>query len=150
MCGFVGFIDGGDTQLDSGILHAMTDAIRHRGPDDADYYMDGSISLGFRRLSIIDLEGGRQPILNEDGSKVLMFNGEIYNYQEIRKTFWRRVMCSKPPPIRKCFSMAMRNMAWTFSTSFGACLPSSSGTKNKKSCLALGISSASSPFITPR
>ncbi len=85
MCGFVGFINGGDTQQDAGVLRSMTDAIRHRGPDDADYYMDGSISLGFRRLSIIDLEGGRQPILNEDGSKVLTFNGEIYNFQEIKK-----------------------------------------------------------------
>ena len=55
MCGFVGFINGGDTQQDAGVLRSMTDAIRHRGPDDADYYMDGSISLGFRRLSIIDL-----------------------------------------------------------------------------------------------
>ncbi len=85
MCGFVGFLGGGASQEDAGILHAMTDTIRHRGPDDADYYRDGSISLGFRRLSIIDLEGGRQPILNEDESKVLLFNGEIYNYQEIRK-----------------------------------------------------------------
>lgn len=51
------------------------------------YYMDGEISLGFRRLSIIDLEGGRQPILNEDKSKVLMFNGEIYNYSLSAKTF---------------------------------------------------------------
>ena len=85
MCGFVGFIDGGDTQLDSGILHAMTDAIRHRGPDDADYYVDENVSLGFRRLSIIDLEGGRQPLLNEDGSKVLVFNGEIYNFQSLRE-----------------------------------------------------------------
>ena len=57
----------------------------HRGPDDADYYVDEDISLGFRRLSIIDLEGGRQPILNEDKSLVLMFNGEIYNYQSLRK-----------------------------------------------------------------
>ena len=85
MCGFVGFINGGDTQRDESVLHSMTDAIRHRGPDDADYYMDGSISLGFRRLSIIDLEGGRQPILNEDESKVLLFNGEIYNFQEIKR-----------------------------------------------------------------
>lgn len=85
MCGFVGFIGGGETQNDPGILENMTDTIVHRGPDDADYYMDGSISLGFRRLSIIDLEGGRQPILNEDKSKVLIFNGEIYNYQSIRE-----------------------------------------------------------------
>lgn len=85
MCGFVGYIDGGETQFMEPVLHAMADRIRHRGPDDADYYMDGEISLGFRRLSIIDLEGGRQPILNEDKSKVLMFNGEIYNYQSLRE-----------------------------------------------------------------
>ena len=84
MCGFVGFINGGETQNNQVILKNMTDTIIHRGPDDADYYADGSISLGFRRLSIIDLEGGRQPILNEDGSKVLIFNGEIYNYQDLR------------------------------------------------------------------
>ncbi len=82
MCGFVGFLGG--ELVDDGVLHAMTDAIRHRGPDDADYYRDEDISLGFRRLSIIDLEGGRQPILNEDGTKVLLFNGEIYNYREIK------------------------------------------------------------------
>lgn len=84
MCGFVGYIDGGETQNDSAVLESMTDRIRHRGPDDVDYYMDGSISLGFRRLSIIDLEGGRQPILNEDETKVLIFNGEIYNYKSLR------------------------------------------------------------------
>ena len=83
---FVGYIGGGET-ADHGACGctAMADRIRHRGPDDADYYMDGDIALGFRRLSIIDLEGGRQPILNEDKSKVLMFNGEIYNYQSIRE-----------------------------------------------------------------
>ena len=81
MCGFVGFT--GDPQ--EGVLHSMADAIAHRGPDDADYYLDGRVSLGFRRLSIIDLEGGRQPMRNEDGSKVLVFNGEIYNYQSIRE-----------------------------------------------------------------
>ena len=85
MCGFVGFIGGGDTQRDQGVLQSMTDAILHRGPDDADYYVDGDVSLGFRRLSIIDLVGGRQPILNEDGSKVLTFNGEIYNFQSLRE-----------------------------------------------------------------
>ena len=53
MCGFVGFINGGDTQQDAGVLRSMTDAIRHRGPDDADYYMDGSISLGLDRKSVV-------------------------------------------------------------------------------------------------
>lgn len=84
MCGFVGFLNQKDVD-NVPVLHAMNDAIVHRGPDDADYYTDGAISLGFRRLSIIDLEGGRQPILNEDGSLVITFNGEIYNYQELRE-----------------------------------------------------------------
>ncbi|RKJ41542.1 asparagine synthase (glutamine-hydrolyzing) [Acutalibacter sp. 1XD8-33] len=81
MCGFVGFT--GDA--DQGVLRSMTEAIAHRGPDDAQYYQDGRMSLGFRRLSIIDLEGGRQPIENEDGGKVLVFNGEIYNYRDLRR-----------------------------------------------------------------
>lgn len=81
MCGFVGFT--GDP--DEGALRSMTEAIAHRGPDDADYYSAPGISLGFRRLSIIDLEGGRQPILNEDGTKALVFNGEIYNYRDLRR-----------------------------------------------------------------
>ncbi len=82
MCGFVGFTG---PQQEEGVLRSMTDAIAHRGPDDADYYRDENVSLGFRRLSIIDLEGGRQPILNEDGSKALLFNGEIYNYRSLRE-----------------------------------------------------------------
>lgn len=81
MCGFVGFT--GDP--DEGTLRSMTEAIAHRGPDDADYFSAPGISLGFRRLSIIDLEGGRQPILNEDGTKALVFNGEIYNYRDLRR-----------------------------------------------------------------
>lgn len=85
MCGFVGFIGGGELQNNKTVLENMTNTIVHRGPDDVDYYMDGSISLGFRRLSIIDLEGGRQPILNEDETKALIFNGEIYNYQDLRQ-----------------------------------------------------------------
>ncbi|MFI3325690.1 MAG: asparagine synthase (glutamine-hydrolyzing) [Clostridia bacterium] len=85
MCGFVGFIGVKDSQMQGEILKNMTDRIAHRGPDDADYYTDEDISLGFRRLSIIDLEGGRQPIINEDKTKVLMFNGEIYNYQGLRE-----------------------------------------------------------------
>lgn len=85
MCGFVGFIGGMETQNNPAIIKKMSDRIIHRGPDDADFYVDEDISLAFRRLSIIDLEGGRQPLFNEDKSLVLMFNGEIYNYQTIRK-----------------------------------------------------------------
>ena len=89
MCGFVGYLGGGETQLMAPVLERMADRIRHRGPDDADYYMDNDIALGFRRLSIIDLEGGRQPILNENKTKVLVFNGEIYNYRALREELIR-------------------------------------------------------------
>ena len=85
MCGFVGFWNTPEVADYETVIHAMADRIIHRGPDDAHYYVDDDISLGFRRLSIIDLEGGRQPILNEDGSKALLFNGEIYNYQNLRE-----------------------------------------------------------------
>ena len=85
MCGFAGYIHNYGTFDKEEVIHKMADRIKHRGPDDAHYYIDDGIARGFRRLSIIDLEGGRQPILNEDGSLVLLFNGEIYNYQELRE-----------------------------------------------------------------
>ena len=85
MCGFAGYIHNYGTFDKEEVIHKMADRIKHRGPDDAHYYIDDGIALGFRRLSIIDLEGGRQPILNDDGSLVLLFNGEIYNYRELRE-----------------------------------------------------------------
>src|SRR5439155_464071 len=68
----------------------MCDAIRHRGPDDEGTLVSGPVGLGMRRLSIIDLAGGRQPMTNEDGSQVIVFNGEIYNYRELRRELVRR------------------------------------------------------------
>ena len=86
MCGFVGYVNAeNDKETNQKIIKAMADRIIHRGPDQDDYYVDSEVSLGFRRLSIIDLDGGSQPITNEDGSRVIVFNGEIYNYQEIRE-----------------------------------------------------------------
>jgi asparagine synthase (glutamine-hydrolysing) len=81
MCGIYGFV--GDCP--PGLLPAMDRSIHHRGPDDSGVFSDRSCSLGMRRLSIIDLDGGRQPITNEDGSVVVVFNGEIYNYRSLRK-----------------------------------------------------------------
>jgi asparagine synthase (glutamine-hydrolysing) len=84
MCGFVGFVDA-QTENKSKVIKEMADQIIHRGPDQDDYYIDDTAALGFRRLSIIDLDGGSQPIYNEDRTKVLVFNGEIYNYKDLRK-----------------------------------------------------------------
>lgn len=85
MCGFVGFT-GEDGSLDHGtVIHAMAEVIAHRGPDSDGYFADGRAALGFRRLAIIDLAGANQPLHNENGSLVLVFNGEIYNYRALRR-----------------------------------------------------------------
>ena len=84
MCGFAGFV--GEVENREQVLENMMDTIIHRGPDSSGKFVDEDAALGFRRLSIIDLsESGDQPLYNEDRSKVLVFNGEIYNYQELRE-----------------------------------------------------------------
>ena len=83
MCGICGFT--GQVVERENVLRKMTEVITHRGPDSDGFFTDEYISMGFRRLSIIDLDAGHQPIYNEDKSLVLTFNGEIYNYQELRK-----------------------------------------------------------------
>lgn len=83
MCGFAGFT--GYLENGSEVLTNMMDKIVHRGPDSAGQYIDEKISMGFRRLSIIDLDNGSQPMFNEDKTIVITFNGEIYNHQELRQ-----------------------------------------------------------------
>ena len=85
MCGFVGFIDKNKKENKNSIIKKMADAIIHRGPDSDGYYTDDDIALGFRRLSIIDLGNGDQPIFNKNKDKVILFNGEIYNYKDIKE-----------------------------------------------------------------
>jgi asparagine synthase (glutamine-hydrolysing) len=85
MCGICGAIDFGGSGGASSLVRRMTPTMFHRGPDDEGYLDDGPISLGMRRLSIIDLEAGHQPIFNEDGSVGVVLNGEIYNFRELRK-----------------------------------------------------------------
>ena len=81
MCGFCGYIN----KKEKTHIKKMNDMIAHRGPDDESYYVDDDIAMGFRRLSIIDLQGGRQPISNEDDTMYITFNGEIYNFKEIKE-----------------------------------------------------------------
>lgn len=83
MCGICGFT--GQVVDRDDVIRNMTEVITHRGPDSDGFFTDDYISMGFRRLSIIDLDAGHQPIYNEDKSLVLTFNGEIYNYKELRK-----------------------------------------------------------------
>ena len=82
MCGIVGIIDKNNKTTKKKIIKNMADKIIHRGPDAEGYFVDDYIALGHRRLSIIDLESGNQPMFNEDKSLVVIFNGEIYNYKE--------------------------------------------------------------------
>lgn len=87
MCGIAGFIDlerPTASDATSSILHRMCQIIRHRGPDDQGTYLSDGVALGMRRLSIIDLAGGHQPISGEDGSVTIVFNGEIYNFLELK------------------------------------------------------------------
>ena len=88
MCGIVGFSDKSKNK--EKIIKDMADRIIHRGPDSDGYYVDSTVALGFRRLSIIDLNTGSQPIYNEKKDKVIIFNGEIYNYQEIKKDLMKK------------------------------------------------------------
>ncbi len=81
MCGIVGRV--GPSATSEAEIARMCDAIRHRGPDDWGTFVEDGVGLGMRRLSIIDLAGGRQPITNEDGSVVIVFNGEIYNHESL-------------------------------------------------------------------
>jgi len=86
VCGICGKLNfDREANVSPALLKRMADAIEHRGPDDEGYYASGPVGLGFRRLSIIDLHTGHQPISNEDGSVWIIFNGEIYNFQELRE-----------------------------------------------------------------
>lgn len=90
MCGLVGVWRWDGRQTEPEILTRMTNLLYHRGPDEEGYYHDGSLALGFRRLSIIDLKTGSQPLGNEDQTVWVVFNGEIYNFQELRRLLQQR------------------------------------------------------------
>jgi asparagine synthase (glutamine-hydrolysing) len=85
MCGICGTFDQSGAAADRDLLGRMIRVLTHRGPDGMGEYVDGEVALGHLRLSIIDVEGGAQPIDNEDGSLQVVFNGEIYNFVELRR-----------------------------------------------------------------
>jgi asparagine synthase (glutamine-hydrolysing) len=90
MCGIAGIVGTPERPVDEAVLRAMNDALWHRGPDDDGYFVRDRVGLAMRRLSIIDVAGGRQPIHNEDKSVWAVFNGEIYNHDELRDDLQRR------------------------------------------------------------
>jgi asparagine synthase (glutamine-hydrolysing) len=88
MCGFAGFFGTGDYDREQ-VVRAMSEKIAHRGPDGEGIYVDDHVALGHRRLSIIDLQNGDQPMYSADGRYVIVFNGEIYNFKDIRRKLVR-------------------------------------------------------------
>ena len=90
MCGIVGVVEAPGQLAERNTIAAMNEAILHRGPDEGGIFMDGEVGIGARRLSIIDVRGGHQPIHNEDRTVWTVFNGEIYNYGELRRDLQRR------------------------------------------------------------
>jgi asparagine synthase (glutamine-hydrolysing) len=90
MCGIVGFVSKDPLVIDRFILERMNAAIAHRGPDDDGFYVNDGVGLAMRRLSIIDVAGGKQPIHNADKTKWIVFNGEIYNYRDLRQDLEKR------------------------------------------------------------
>jgi asparagine synthase (glutamine-hydrolysing) len=90
MCGIAGFLRSGSQTDPRRVLQRMTDSLRHRGPDDEGMYVDALAAVGVRRLAVIDIATGRQPIANEDGTIHGVLNGEIYNFQDLRARLERR------------------------------------------------------------
>ena len=84
MCGIVGKYNFNKELVSKALVKKMCDVITHRGPDDEGFCINENVGIGMRRLSIIDLEGGAQPVFDEDKSLVIVFNGEIYNYKELQ------------------------------------------------------------------
>lgn len=84
MCGIAGWYQRGNRDVDQRTIKSQCDTIMHRGPDDEGILIDGDFGMGMRRLSIVDLAGGHQPITSPDGRHVVVFNGEIYNHLDLR------------------------------------------------------------------
>src|SRR5262245_11148820 len=90
MCGITGVVSPAGKRASLEDLQRMCAAMVHRGPDDEGFYLNGEVGLGMRRLKIIDLETGSQPVRNEDGSVWVVLNGEIYNFKELRRDLEKR------------------------------------------------------------
>jgi asparagine synthase (glutamine-hydrolysing) len=149
MCGLVGMLDTRGRRSYSGeLLRQMNDTLVHRGPDEDGVHLEPGVALGHRRLSIIDLATGQQPLFNEDGSVVVVFNGEIYNHRQLMPELESLGTCSAPAATPRSSCMRGRpgaSAAWSASA---ACLPSPSGTATGAACSWRATGSASSPCIT--
>ena len=85
MCGIVGIVKFNNESVQLDELKRLNDSIVHRGPDDEGYFTEGPVGLGMRRLSIIDISGGHQPIFSKDQNTLIVFNGEVYNHRQLKQ-----------------------------------------------------------------
>ena len=131
MCGITGLFDtrGQRPQSMRAVLQRMNESQRHRGPDEGSLHIEPGVGFGHRRLSIIDLAGGQQPLFNEDGSVVVVFNGEIYNYRQLipeLQALGHVLPHQAATPRSSC--TPGRTGARTASSASAACSPSRCGT----------------------
>lgn len=126
MCGFVGVFNHrplSETTEQEELIKQMNRLIVHRGPDDEGYFHDEHVGFGFRRLSIIDVEHGKQPLSYEDEKYWIIFNGEIYNYVELKEELVKKAIRSAQILIRKSFLPHIATIKKKRHRSFAACLP---------------------------
>lgn len=146
MCGICGIIHSNkDNRVNKNILEKMKEVMIHWGPDEEGTHLDGNVGLGFRRLSIIDLGFGHQPMCNEDGTVWIVFNGEIYNHYEIRRELisrWHyyKTKCDTESIIHLYEEEGVEGLRKIME-----CLPLQSGMGGKKERCWSGIASVLSP-----
>ncbi len=145
MCGICGvFYSDRTRRVDHDTLVAMNQQIVHRGPDDDGFLLEANVGLAMRRLSIIDIQTGHQPISNEDGKVWIVFNGEIYNHLDLRRDLESRVTAIAQRATRKPSSICTKNMGASASNICAGCLLSRSGTAAREACSLRVIGWASS------
>ena len=135
MCGITGIFDLRERRpINRALLEAMNQTQFHRGPDEGGVHLEPGVGLAHRRLSIIDLSSGQQPLFNEDESVVVTYNGEIYNFPELTRELEQAGTASAPTATPRSSSMPGRSGARPASSAFAVCSPSASGIATARPC----------------
>ena len=150
MCGIVGVVRNDKLDVDRDLVANMCAAIRHRGPDDDGFYFNSAVGLGMRRLAIIDLKSGQQPIHNQDRTAWIVFNGEIYNYLELRAELEKLGHTFYTNSDTEAIFTPTINTAPTVRSICAACLLLRSGTSARRNFFSRATGSARNRCFTRR